>query len=30
MRIAKIIAGSGLVAMTGILIYAFTSGDFST
>lgn len=29
MRIAKIIAGLGLVAMTGILIYAFTSGDFS-
>ena len=29
MRIAKIIAGLGLIAMTGILIYAFTNGDFS-
>jgi hypothetical protein len=29
MRIAKIISLLGLVAMNGILIYAFTGGDFS-
>ena len=29
MKIAKIIALAGLVAMTAILIYAFTSGDFA-
>ena len=29
MKIAKIIALAGLLAMTGILIYGFTSGDFS-
>ena len=28
MKIAKIIALVGLLAMTGILIYAFTIGDF--
>jgi hypothetical protein len=30
MKIAKIIALAGLLAMTGILIYAFTYGDFLT
>ncbi|MCX6081157.1 MAG: DUF1475 family protein [Chloroflexi bacterium] len=29
MRIAKAISLAGLLAMTGILIYAFTRGDFS-
>lgn len=29
MKIAKIIALAGLLAMTGILIYGFTSGNFS-
>lgn len=29
MKMAKVIALAGLLAMTGILIYAFTSGDFS-
>ncbi len=29
MRIAKFIALAGLLAMTGILIYGFTVGDFS-
>jgi hypothetical protein len=29
MRIAKLIALAGLLAMTGILIYGFTVGDFS-
>lgn len=29
MKIAKLIALAGLVAMTAILIYAFTSGDFA-
>jgi len=29
MRIAKVIALLGLLAMTGILIYGFTVGDFS-
>jgi hypothetical protein len=29
MRIAKIIALAGLLAMTGVLIYGFTSGDFA-
>jgi hypothetical protein len=29
MKIAKLIALTGLLAMTGILIYGFTSGDFS-
>jgi hypothetical protein len=29
MRLAKVIALLGLLAMTGILIYAFTTGDFS-
>lgn len=29
MKIAKIIALAGLLAMTGILIYGFTIGDFS-
>jgi len=29
MKTAKIIALAGLVAMTAILIYAFTSGDFA-
>ncbi|MEW5873196.1 MAG: DUF1475 family protein [Chloroflexota bacterium] len=28
MKIAKIIALAGLLAMTGILVYAFTIGDF--
>lgn len=28
MKIVKIIALAGLLAMTGILIYAFTNGDF--
>lgn len=28
MKIAKLIALAGLLAMTGILIYGFTSGDF--
>jgi hypothetical protein len=30
MKIAKIISLAGLLAMTGILIYAFTKGDFFT
>ncbi len=29
MKIAKLISLAGLLAMTGILIYAFTRGDFS-
>ncbi len=29
MKLAKIIALAGLIAMTGILIYGFTIGDFS-
>lgn len=29
MKIAKIISILGLLAMTGILVYAFTSGDFA-
>lgn len=29
MKIAKLIALLGLLAMTGVLIYAFTMGDFS-
>jgi hypothetical protein len=29
MRLAKVIAFLGLVAMTGVLIYGFTVGDFS-
>jgi hypothetical protein len=28
MKLAKMIAAAGMVAMTGILIYAFTSGNF--
>ena len=28
MKVAKLIALAGLLAMTGILIYGFTSGDF--
>jgi hypothetical protein len=28
MKIAKVISLAGLLAMTGILIYAFTTGDF--
>jgi len=28
MKLAKVIALAGLIAMTGILIYAFTVGDF--
>lgn len=28
MKLAKIIAGIGLVAMTGVLIYGFSVGDF--
>ena len=28
MKVAKLIALTGLLAMTGILIYGFTSGDF--
>jgi hypothetical protein len=28
MKIAKIIAGLGLLAMTAVLIYGFTAGDF--
>jgi hypothetical protein len=30
MKIAKIIAGLGVIAMTGALLYGFTVGDFST
>ena len=30
MKIAKVLALLGLLAMTGILIYAFTSGTFSS
>lgn len=30
MKIMKFIAGAGLIAMTGILIYGFTVGDFAT
>ncbi len=29
MKVAKLIALVGLLAMTGILIYGFTSGDFA-
>jgi len=29
MKIAKVVALLGLLAMTGILIYAFTTGDFT-
>jgi hypothetical protein len=29
MKIAKIVAALGLLAMTGVLIYGFTVGDFS-
>jgi len=29
MKIAKLVALSGLLAMTGILIYGFTAGDFN-
>ena len=29
MKIAKIIAGLGIIAMTGALLYGFTVGDFS-
>jgi hypothetical protein len=28
MKIAKIIAGAGVVAMTAVLVYGFTMGDF--
>ena len=30
MRIAKLIALAGLLAMTGVLIYGFTTGDFAS
>ncbi len=29
MKIAKVIAGIGLLAMTGVLVYGFTVGDFA-